>query len=45
MIKQKPEWLKIKLRVDGKFGETAAAIKKNALHTVCEEALCPNRSE
>jgi lipoic acid synthetase len=37
-----PDWLKIKLNTSGKFLETQKLIRKNNLHTVCEEARCPN---
>ena len=38
----RPDWLKIKLTTSGKFLETRKLIKENNLHTVCEEARCPN---
>lgn len=43
---RKPEWLRIKLprstdRIDG----IKAALRKHNLHSVCEEASCPNLSE
>jgi lipoic acid synthetase len=38
----RPDWLKIKLSTSGKFLETQKLIRKNNLHTVCEEAHCPN---
>ena len=38
----RPDWLKIKLSTSGKFLETQKFIRKNNLHTVCEEARCPN---
>ena len=38
----RPDWLKIKLTTTGKFLETQKLIRKNNLHTVCEEARCPN---
>ena len=38
----RPDWLKIKLTTSGKFLETQKLIRKNNLHTVCEEARCPN---
>jgi lipoic acid synthetase len=38
----RPDWLKIRLTTSGKFLETQKLIRKNNLHTVCEEARCPN---
>ena len=38
----RPDWLKIKLTTSGKFLETQKLIRENNLHTVCEEARCPN---
>ena len=38
----RPDWLKIRLTTSGKFLETKKLIRKNNLHTVCEEARCPN---
>ena len=41
----KPEWLKIKLTTNENFSEIKQALSKHSLHTVCEEAHCPNISE
>lgn len=41
----KPEWLKIRLAANGSFSNVKTAIKQHDLHTVCEEAHCPNISE
>lgn len=44
-ISRMPDWIRLQLG-DGKdFGHTHAAVAKNQLHTVCEEARCPNRGE
>ena len=40
--RSRPDWLKIKLSTSGKFLETQKLIRENNLHTVCEEARCPN---
>jgi len=40
-----PEWLRVNLpagRAQLTFNGTAATLQNNALHTVCEEARCPN---
>lgn len=42
---EKPEWLKIKLPTGGVYGETRKIVKEHKLHTVCEEAMCPNIGE
>ena len=41
---QKPEWLKIKPPTE-KYGEVKQIIQEYKLHTVCQEAHCPNMSE
>ena len=41
----KPEWLKIKLAVNDSFSNIKNTLKQHNLHTVCEEAHCPNISE
>lgn len=40
-----PEWIRASLSSDQVFAETAKAINQQQLHTVCEEARCPNRGE
>ena len=44
-IKQKPPWLRIKLHNNPRVNEMRVLIKKQKLHTVCEEAKCPNLTE
>ena len=39
---RKPDWLKIKIRTDEGFKKTNSLMTKQKLHTVCEEARCPN---
>ena len=41
----KPPWLKIRLGVKESYGEVRGALKSRRLHTVCEEARCPNHQE
>lgn len=41
----KPEWLRIKMRSGGCMPEVMSVIGELSLHTVCEEANCPNRME
>ena len=40
-----PSWLHRKLVPGNKLWETEKAIRKQMLHTVCEEAKCPNLLE
>lgn len=39
-----PAWIRQSLGGEG-YGETARRVRRGALHTVCEEARCPNRGE
>ena len=39
---RKPEWLKIRLEHNADFGRMSGIISSKKLHTVCQEALCPN---
>lgn len=41
----KPSWLKVKLPKGQAFRKVDHLVKDNALVTVCEEAMCPNRGE
>lgn len=41
----KPEWLKIRLHSDERFGEVAKIVEKHALHTICSSGMCPNKAE
>lgn len=41
----KPEWLKIRPPSTEKFASIRTLLKAKKLHTVCEEAHCPNMSE
>jgi len=43
--KKKPAWLKIELPHSEKFKKVKEIIHQNNLHTVCEEASCPNIGE
>ncbi|GHE80122.1 lipoyl synthase [Thalassotalea profundi] len=43
---RKPEWLRIKLpRSTDRIDQIKASLRKHDLHSVCEEASCPNLSE
>ena len=41
----KPEWLRVKARSTRQYDEVADILDTLDLHTVCEEANCPNRME
>ena len=45
VVKQKPPWLRIKLHNDPRIDAMRALIREQKLHTVCEEAKCPNLTE
>lgn len=42
---RKPEWLKIKLNTNENYTGLKKMMRENKLHTVCEEAKCPNIHE
>ncbi len=42
---RKPEWLKVKLNTNTNFKELKQLMRSEGLHTVCEEARCPNIHE
>ena len=39
---RKPAWLKRRLPTGAAYEQVRALLKKSGLHTVCQEALCPN---
>ncbi|NQV50812.1 MAG: lipoyl synthase [Candidatus Marinimicrobia bacterium] len=41
----KPAWLKTKLRNGPNFQDLKSIVSGNNVHTVCQEAMCPNISE
>jgi lipoic acid synthetase len=43
--KRKPDWLRAKMPGGQAFKSTQANVRTHALHTVCEEAACPNIGE
>ena len=38
----KPDWLRVKAPTSPAYGETKKLMRDLNLHTVCEEAACPN---
>ncbi len=43
--RQRPEWLKVRLPMGPQVEELRRLMRSKALHTVCEEAHCPNMAE
>ncbi len=41
-IERKPPWLKIRARTGPEYTELKSLVRREGLHTVCEEAGCPN---
>ncbi|HET9716402.1 MAG TPA: lipoyl synthase [Pseudolabrys sp.] len=44
-ILKKPHWIRVKAPVSPGFFATQKIVRENGLHTVCEEAGCPNIGE
>ncbi|NBO11120.1 MAG: lipoyl synthase, partial [Methylophilaceae bacterium] len=42
---RKPEWIRMKVPDSSRFQEIKQVLRNNNLHTVCEEASCPNIGE
>ena len=42
---RKPDWIRVKAPVSRGHAETRAIVRAHGLHTVCEEASCPNIGE
>jgi lipoic acid synthetase len=41
-IERKPEWIKTRARMGPEYTELRSLVKSEGLHTVCQEAGCPN---
>jgi lipoic acid synthetase len=41
-IEKKPAWIKTRAKMGPQFTELKALVRREGLHTVCEEAGCPN---
>jgi lipoic acid synthetase len=41
-IERKPDWIKVKARMGPQYRDLKALVRAEGLHTVCEEAGCPN---
>jgi len=44
-VMRKPEWIRVKAPVSSGYSQTRAIVRSKNLHTVCEEAACPNIGE
>jgi lipoic acid synthetase len=44
-VLRKPAWIRVKAPGSPAFADTARIVRENGLHTVCEEAGCPNIGE
>jgi lipoic acid synthetase len=42
---RRPTWLKVRFSVNENFKDLREIVSRNELHTVCQEARCPNQSE
>ncbi len=44
-VQRKPEWIRVKAPTSKGFAETLEIVRSRNLHTVCQEAACPNIGE
>ncbi|MEQ8357286.1 MAG: lipoyl synthase [Kiloniellaceae bacterium] len=44
-VKRKPAWIRVKAPVSKEYQATRQIVREHNLHTVCEEAACPNIGE
>jgi lipoic acid synthetase len=44
-VLRKPDWIRVKAPGSAVYNETRAIVREHGLHTVCEEAGCPNIGE
>ncbi|MDE2625171.1 MAG: lipoyl synthase [Betaproteobacteria bacterium] len=42
---RKPEWIRVRTASSPRFSEIKSILRENKLHSVCEEASCPNIGE
>jgi len=42
---KKPDWIRVRVSNNSRFDEIKAILREHKLHTVCEEASCPNIGE
>jgi lipoyl synthase len=44
-ILRKPDWIRVKAPLGREYSQTEAIVREHGLHTVCQEAGCPNIGE
>jgi len=44
-VRRKPEWLRVKMPTGQTYRNVRQLMRSKVLHTVCEEAMCPNIGE
>jgi len=44
-VLRKPEWIRVKAPMGREYSQTETIVREHGLHTVCEEAGCPNIGE
>ncbi len=44
-VLRKPEWIRVKAPMGRDYAQTESVVREHGLHTVCEEAGCPNIGE
>lgn len=44
-VLRKPDWIRVKLIANNEISRIKKTLRENNLHTVCEEAACPNLAE
>ncbi|MGH7612097.1 MAG: lipoyl synthase [Candidatus Dormibacteria bacterium] len=44
-VERRPSWLTVKMPQGGRYHELEGIVRRQRLHTVCEEARCPNLGE
>ena len=42
---RKPDWIRVRIPASPKINDVKQKLRKHGLHTVCEEASCPNIGE
>ena len=42
---RKPDWIRVRIPMTPKINQVKTVLRKRKLHTVCEEASCPNLAE
>jgi lipoic acid synthetase len=45
LLPKKPPWIRVKAPISRRYTDTKALVRAHRLHTVCEEASCPNIGE